>query len=213
MYRYIPNLITVSRLILTVLFFIAINVQTSAEEFLLMMWLAFVIFVLAVFSDALDGWLARHWKVETAFGRIVDPFADKILICGAFVFFSFRGIVPNGVQLPATMAGNATTGIVPWMAVVLIAREFLITGIRGYAESRGIDFRAQWAGKIKMIAQCLAVGAVLLCLALGPVFKASPLFYYLLLARDAAIWVTVVVTVLSAIQYIIRARQLIHDKI
>jgi CDP-diacylglycerol---glycerol-3-phosphate 3-phosphatidyltransferase len=213
MYRYIPNLITVSRLLLTVLFFIAINVRTSADKFPLMMWVAGTIFVLAVFSDALDGWLARHWKVETAFGRIVDPFADKILICGAFVFFSFRGIVPDGVQLPADMAGNAATGIVPWMAVVLIAREFLITGIRGYAESRGIDFRAQWAGKIKMIAQCFAVVGVLLGLALGPVFKASPLLYGLLLARDAAIWITVVVTVLSALQYIVRARQLIHDKV
>ncbi|HTV47010.1 MAG TPA: CDP-alcohol phosphatidyltransferase family protein [Phycisphaerae bacterium] len=212
MYRYIPNLITVSRLVLTALFFIVINLQTSATNFPLLMWLALGVFVLAIFSDALDGWLARHWKAETAFGRIVDPFADKILICGAFVFFSCGKIIPGEVTLPVNMSGDAATGIVPWMAVVLTAREFLITGIRGYAESRGIDFRAQWAGKIKMMAQCSAIIGVLVCLALGTVLKSSMVLNGLLIARNVAIWITVVVTVLSAIQYIIRGRQLIHEQ-
>jgi CDP-diacylglycerol---glycerol-3-phosphate 3-phosphatidyltransferase len=212
MYRYIPNLITLSRLILTLLFFVTINITVSAVEFARLMWLAMGMFLLAVFSDALDGYLARHWKVETAFGRVVDPFADKILICGAFVFFSFQGFVPMDLALPSYIHGPEITGIVPWMAVLLIAREFLITGIRGFAESRGIDFRAQWAGKLKMFIQCAAIVGVMLCLALVEPLSSSPILYWLVCMRDLAIWATLVITVLSAIQYIVRARRLIHEK-
>jgi phosphatidylglycerophosphate synthase len=205
MYRYIPNLITIARLVLTVVFFIVLNVHEDAT-FHPSMWVAFVVFLLAVSTDWIDGYLARKWKVESAFGRVVDPFADKIMICGAFIFFSsddFINLAAKSAAPNPTL--GALTGVAPWMAVVLIGREFLITGIRGLAESRGIDFRADWAGKIKMTVQCIAVGAVL--------FHIATRWKYLWVwwVRDGAIWVTLVVTVASATTYIIRARRLIKE--
>ena len=206
MYRYIPNLITIARLLLTVAFFTLLHVHDQ-NTFARQMWIAFGVFVLAVLSDVLDGYLARSWKVESAFGRVVDPFVDKILICGAFVFFSSNEFINVAEKLfPADVTSAVTiTGVVPWMAVVLIAREFLITGIRGLAESRGIDFRADWAGKVKMFTQSVAIGAIIVDLAtVGRV-------HWVHLTRDGAIWVTLIVTVLSMTTYIMRARRLIRE--
>ena len=142
-------------------------------------------------------------------GRVVDPFVDKILICGAFVFFSSNHFIDVAMrskfpEYPATahVAVPSLTGVVPWMVVVLLGREFLITSIRGLAEAQGVAFRADWAGKIKMFTQSFAAGAVLVDLALvGHV-------PWVHVTRDVAIWVTVVVTILSATTYILRAWRL-----
>jgi CDP-diacylglycerol---glycerol-3-phosphate 3-phosphatidyltransferase len=208
MYRHVPNLITIVRLLLTVVFFVILNTNRQ-DNFERQMWLGFVVFVVAGLTDILDGYLARKWKVESAFGRIVDPFADKILICGAFVFFSsnhfidvaMRSKFPEYPLTPHT-AAPSLTGVVPWMVVALLGREFLITSIRGLAEAQGGAFRADWAGKIKMFAQSFAVGAVMVDLALkGQV----PWVHW---TRNVAIWVTVVVTILSATTYVLRAWRL-----
>ncbi len=203
MYRQVPNLITVSRLVITALFFIAINLRVGANHFTILMAVCFGLFLLATGSDVLDGYLARSWKVESAFGRVVDPFADKILICGAFVFFCSPVVPVAVVEACAHPAIYSPTGIAPWMAVVLIAREFLVTGIRGLAESRGIDFRAKWMGKLKMFFQSIAVGGVVVCFMAASPLRGSMALYGLLVARDVAIWLTVLITVVSAWQYIV----------
>jgi CDP-diacylglycerol--glycerol-3-phosphate 3-phosphatidyltransferase len=208
-YRHIPNLITIARLVLTVVFFAVLNVN-ERETFARQMWTGFVVFLLAGGTDFLDGYLARRWKAESAFGRVVDPFVDKILICGAFIFFSSNHFISVAAKdlFPGAGGGQSlgtVTGVVPWMAVVLIGREFLITSIRGLAESRGIDFRADWAGKIKMIVQSVAVGAVMVDLAL--IQKVA----WVHVVRDVCIWTTVVVTVLSATTYIVRARKIVTE--
>src|ERR1035437_7700111 len=193
MYRQIPNLITLARLALTVVFFVLLNVPHE-NTFIWHMQIAFVVFLVAVLTDILDGYLARKWKVESAFGRVVDPFVDKILICGAFIFFSSDDFINIAIlkEYPGTSLTSTIniTGVHPWMAVVIIAREFLITSIRCLAESKGIDFRSDWAGKIKMFVQSIAVAAVILDLA---VISKVPWIHVL---RDVAIWTTVVVTVL-----------------
>ncbi len=206
MYRHIPNLITIARLILTVVFFLLLHVHDQTN-FQRQMWIAFGVFCVAVWSDVLDGYLARTWKVESAFGRVVDPFVDKILICGAFIFFSSNDFVDVAEKLfPADVTSAATiTGVVPWMAVVLIGREFLITSIRGLAESRGIDFRADWAGKIKMFTQSIAIGAILVDLATIDRVR------WMHVTRDVAIYTTLIVTILSMTTYIVRARKLLRD--
>lgn len=208
MYKQIPNLITIARLVLTVVFFLLLNLHET-DTFYRNMYVAFVVFLLAVFTDFLDGYLARKWKAESAFGRVVDPFVDKIMICGAFAFFASDDFVNVAVAKQTfpleTRNSMLLTGVVPWMVVVLIGREFLITGIRGLAESRGIDFRADWAGKIKMIIQCIAVAAIILHIA------TQWRYPWLRLTRDITIWITLAVTILSAIGYIVRARKLLRD--
>ncbi len=210
LYRQVPNLITIGRLVVTGLFFVLITVPAAPSQTVFRAWLSLLVFTLAVISDVLDGYLARSWRVESVFGRVVDPFADKILICGAFVFFSEPGW--RAWPLPPAMAAlhYSSTGIYAWMAVVLIAREFLVTGIRALAEGQGLDFRAQWAGKVKMVVQCAAIIAVILCPALGYELRPNNL-QILLMVRNAAIWLTLAVTVLSAAQYIWLAKKLIHS--
>lgn len=202
-YRHIPNLITIARLALTVVFFMLLNIHGPGvgPDFQRQMWIAFACFVVAALTDVVDGYLARKWKVESAFGRVVDPFVDKILICGAFIFFSSNDFI-NAVHIKEQYA----TGVHPWMAVVLIAREFLITSIRGLAESRGINFKADWAGKIKMFTQSFAIGAVLVDLAIA---GSEP---WVRTVRDIAIWTTVIVTVLSATTYCLRARAIVFEE-
>lgn len=209
MYRHVPNLITIARLVLTVVFFALLNVHQS-DTFVRQMWVCFVVFIIATLTDALDGYLARHWKVESAFGRVVDPFVDKILVCGAFVFFSSTNFITAAEisELRQGAAITSITGVAPWMVVLLIGREFLITGLRGLAESKGIDFRADWAGKIKMFVQSFAIGAILVDVATA--YHAGPVGW-IHLTRDISIWATLIVTVLSATGYVIRARRVIHE--
>jgi CDP-diacylglycerol---glycerol-3-phosphate 3-phosphatidyltransferase len=209
MKRHVPNLITIIRCVLTVIFFVLLNTNNTGN-FEFQMWLGFVVFVVAGLTDMLDGYLARKWKVESAFGRIVDPFADKILICGAFVFFSSNHFIDVAVRsrfpefaqnlpFPRPMATPSLTGVVPWMVVVILGREFLVTSIRGLAEAQGVKFRADWAGKIKMVIQAFAAGSVLVNLATLDHHR------WIHVTRDIAIWVTVIVTILSATTYILRA--------
>lgn len=202
MYRHVPNLITIARLVLTVLFFWILNDNDQAT-FSRQMWIAFVVFVVATLTDILDGYLARKWKVESAFGRVVDPFVDKLLICGAFIFFSSNHFIDTAVRSEFLVrTPGSITGVFPWMVVVLIAREFLITSIRGLAEAQGIDFRADWAGKVKMFTQSVAAGAVLVYLA--DKGRAE----WIRITRDVFIYTTVTVTVLSSLTYIVRAWRL-----
>ena len=202
MYRYVPNLITLLRLALTVVFFFTLNINDNTN-FERQMWVGFIVFLIATLSDILDGYLARRWKAESAFGRVVDPFVDKILICGAFIFFSSNHFIAAAVRTDKFFQPSyIITGVEPWMVVVLIAREFLITSIRGLAEAQGADFRSDWAGKIKMFTQSVAASAVLVDLALDSRVG------WVHVTRDVAIWTTLVVTVLSAITYILRARRI-----
>ena len=198
MYRHVPNLITILRLLLTVVFFIILNIN-DVDSFSRQMWLGFIVFIVATLTDILDGYLARKWKVESAFGRIVDPFVDKILICGAFIFFSSNHFLAVPAKLNLFPKDQFVTGVEPWMVVVLVAREFLITSIRGLAEAQVVNFKADWAGKIKMFTQSFAAGAVLVDLATVDQHR------WVHVTRDLAIWITVVVTVLSSITYILRA--------
>ncbi|MEI7766038.1 MAG: CDP-alcohol phosphatidyltransferase family protein [Phycisphaerae bacterium] len=204
--RHIPNIITVARLALTVVFFILLH-QNQPDNFTRTMWTAFGVFVVAAVTDFIDGYLARTWQVESAFGRVVDPFVDKIMICGAFIFFCSPYFINDTMLHKFVVKGSdwSVTGVRPWMAVVLIGREFLITSIRGLAEAQGIDFRADWAGKIKMFCQSVAVGAVLVDLAVS--FGQEPV-QFVRWTRDIMIWITLITTVASAGGYLWRARQL-----
>jgi CDP-diacylglycerol--glycerol-3-phosphate 3-phosphatidyltransferase len=129
----VPNQLTVLRLLLSIVLFVFI-----AYEYYLT---SLALFVIAASTDWLDGYWARKYGQVTNLGRILDPFVDKIIICGAFIF-----LVPI-----------ANSGVVAWMAVVIVGRELLVTALRSYLEGEGADFSANMAGKLKMVVQCLAV--------------------------------------------------------
>jgi CDP-diacylglycerol---glycerol-3-phosphate 3-phosphatidyltransferase len=145
----LPNRITVGRLVLALLFFAFFKFAslTDAAEW----WkpaVAGTIFVLAVATDALDGYYARKLGLLTDFGRIADPVVDKIIVAGGLIFLS-----------ATSWAGE----VVPvWMVVLIISREFMVSGLRGFIEARGVAFPSRWDGKLKMILQCIAIPAVFL---------------------------------------------------
>jgi CDP-diacylglycerol---glycerol-3-phosphate 3-phosphatidyltransferase len=136
-----PNQLTLARIVLSLAMFV----------FLPLGWYrtSIALFVVTVGTDWLDGYWARKYQQITQFGRVVDPFADKLLICGTFILLA--GVAPlNDGTLPSEIA--------PLMAVVVTARELLVTALRTFVEQHGGDFSAKWVGKWKMALQCLAAG-------------------------------------------------------
>ena len=156
MTRHLPNILTVGRLALTIVFLVIILYSPRAENPSLLLNIGFFIFVIAGLTDIVDGWLARKLQVTTRFGRIVDPLADKVLVCGAFVCFAIVGR-PLLFNL-----SESAHGILHWgVAGILIAREAYVTLLRQRAEAQGFNFAATASGKLKMFFQAFAVGTVI----------------------------------------------------
>src|SRR5260370_10234980 len=132
----LPNLLTASRFVLALILFALIAYQ---------LWFSrLVVFVVAAFTDWLDGYLARKQGLTSTLGRNLDPLVDKVLTCGAYIFL-----------LPIDRAGVA-----PWMVTVVVSRELVITSLRSFLENQGARFGAEWIGKIKMGLQCAALIAI-----------------------------------------------------
>ena len=183
----IPNLITISRLLMAVVLFVLIEADGWWKT-------ATVLFAIAAATDFLDGFIARRYGLVTPLGRILDPFADKIIICGVFVFLLSVG------------GSESKSGVTAWIVVVVLAREMFVTSLRGFLEKRGQDFSAALSGKLKMVLQCAAVPLCLLSMDSEIVER----FDSLIRARDILVLVMVVVTVFSGVEYSIRAVRMIR---
>jgi CDP-diacylglycerol--glycerol-3-phosphate 3-phosphatidyltransferase len=173
----IPNRITLSRLFLAIVFFVFLTYRYFN--------VAFVIFLVAAVTDWLDGYLARKWELSTDLGLLVDPFVDKVIICGTFIIF---------VHLAKEI-------IVPWMVITIVAREFLVSSIRGFSESKGIKFASNIWGKTKMFIQSWTICAIILYYAH---FENVTWAEYMV---SAFIWITVIVTIGSGMTYVYSAKK------
>lgn len=180
----LPNLITLSRLGLAVILFWLIYVEGF--------WIsAAVLFVVAAATDAIDGYIARKYGQVTTLGRILDPFVDKIIVCGAFVFL---------------LEKKADSGVNSWMVMSVIGREMFVTGLRSFLEQAGKDFSAAFIGKAKMALQCVAITMSLL--SLSPEVGGETFNFY----RDIVLWAAVAVTVYSGLTYAIRGFQMLRPQ-
>ncbi len=165
MLKQLPNILTMGRLVLTIIFLVMILMapQYYADgevPFPGFLDVAFILFVFAGLTDIADGIAARRLNVTSKFGRIVDPLADKILVCGAFICFGIIG------QPKLFDFGPGELAIIHWsVAGVLIAREVFVTVLRHIAESRGVNFAATVSGKVKMFLQSFAIGTVIIKIA------------------------------------------------
>lgn len=178
----VPNFITLARLILALVLFAMISCGSS--------WIAATImFVVAAATDALDGFIARKYGLVTTLGRILDPFADKIIICGAFLF----------------LVAQPKSGVTAWMALIVFGREMFVTSLRAFLEQHGRDFSAIWSGKVKMALQCLAVAASLLSMD-ARLAEVSAF----ILTRDIVLWATVAITIYSGVEYTYRAYRMLR---
>ena len=206
--RRLPNGLTMMRLVLAAAFFGTLNAYRYPDHNTLWANIAVGLFILAAITDALDGYLARKWKVESAFGRIMDPFCDKVLVLGGFIYLAGpRFVVPEWVERGDFF--TISTGVYPWMVAVILARELLVTGFRGEAESRGVSFASNWWGKGKMILQSIAIPIVIV---LAANFKTGAADTPGVVARwvcYVVVYTTVIVTIGSALPYVFAYRRVI----
>jgi len=162
MIRFIPNILTFGRLVLAFVFLVMILYSPTVENKSSFLDVAFVLFVVTGLTDIVDGKIARKYNVTSKLGRIMDPLADKVLVCGAFLCFAVIGepiLFPNHIS-PAIMA------YIQWSILAIItAREVYVTILRQVAESKGINFAATTSGKAKMFAQSFAIGTVIVKIA------------------------------------------------
>ena len=170
----VPNVLTLSRLGLSVLVFAFI-----ANAWY---WAALGVFIVAALTDALDGYFARLLDQGTAIGRQLDPLVDKVIVCGAFIYL---------LSIP-------DTGLAPWMVTTIVVRELLIQGLRSHLEGGGQPFGAKTAGKLKTLAQCLSIMAILVALGVQPSLPWR-------VARDVVTWSAVGLTIYSGLGYFVLA--------
>lgn len=203
MHQKLPNILTMVRLLLALGFFLILTLAITPESFAhRQSWgnIALGVFIFAALTDFLDGYLARKWDVVSVFGRIMDPFCDKVLVLGAFIYLASPRLqlIEDGQLLQVT-------GVHAWMVVIIFSRELLVTSIRAFVESRGISFAADWPGKIKMILQSIAIPLCLLTVMNRPLLELD----WLVFLRDALVWVTVLFTAISVVPYITRAMKIL----
>lgn len=196
----IPNVLTAARVVLALVFFGALWIglagrapSVRVEDRAVWLWVGAALFVVAAVTDALDGYLARRWNAVSAFGRIMDPFADKLLVLGAFVMLAS----PAFADVTDTGWAQAS-GVHAWMVALILGRELFVTSARGYYEGLGVDFSAGLAGKLKMVLQSVCVPAILVLLATLGSDRGR-------LAIDLIVWGTLGVTAWSLLPYAIRA--------
>ena len=195
----LPNQLTLSRFVMAALLFVLIAFEQ---------WLGcLIVFLVAAVTDWLDGYLARRWKVEGAFGRVVDPYVDKVLVIGSFIFFAGKNfIIADPSPGPASrFVVQTITGVAPWMVVVILARELLVTSFRGLGEGAGQQFGAAFSGKVKMVVQSVTILVVLVYVNYFAPRRGSTAEHALGFVRDLCVWTTVAVTVLSGLAYVRRA--------
>ena len=208
----IPNQLTVARIGLAGGFFVLLGIyEYGAAGTQCLLNTAMGVYIVAGITDVLDGWIARRWNLTSAFGRIVDPFVDKVLVVGAFVMltgsnFAFQPGLDQNVPdaaLAVWLTGHMLSGVQAWMVVAILAREFVVSAVRGYSESQGIKFPANSAGKIKMLVQSVAICMVMFQLANFP--DCVSLIY----AKVALVWAAMIITILSGLLYVGKARKLL----
>jgi CDP-diacylglycerol--glycerol-3-phosphate 3-phosphatidyltransferase len=161
----------------------------GAENKTPFMDIAFVLFVITGMTDLIDGPIARKLNVVSKFGRILDPLADKVLVCGAFICLALIG-EPKLFNWP-----QATLKIIHWStAAIIIAREIYVTILRQIAEARGINFAATFSGKIKMFIQSVTIGVILIKIAHFPTPTWASCF------TSTVLIITLAVTIVSGLR-------------
>lgn len=182
----LPNSITFARLVLTAIFVVAASIGGFAAY-----TVALITFILAAASDWLDGYLARKLDLVTSLGKLMDPLADKILVASAFVFFSSVGLCP------------------PWVTIIIIGREFLVTGLRQIAVEKGEVIAADRLGKWKTTFQLTFGISCLVWLIMGPVQEPNSFVAFFKMLSDPenplsiiSLWGAFALTLISGANYL-----------
>ena len=173
----LPNKLTVFRVILIPFFVLFLLLDITAYD----RWFALAIFIIASLTDFLDGHIARKYNLVTNFGKFMDPLADKLLVCSAMI------CLVELARIPA------------WVVIVIIAREFIISGFRLVASDNGVVIAASYWGKFKTTFQI-----VMICLMIADL---EPL----ILITQIVMWVALALTVISLVDYLIKNKSVMQD--
>ena len=175
----LPNKLTILRVFMIPFFvlFMLTNITGAADK-----WIAVAIFVIASFTDFLDGYLARKYNLVSNFGKFMDPLADKLLVSAAMICLVEMG------RLPA------------WIVIIIISREFIISGFRLIASDNGVVIAASYWGKFKTVFQ-MAMIIVLIC-NLGGVFG---------IVETVLICISLILTIVSLVDYIVKNINVLKD--
>ncbi len=180
----LPNLITTLRFLLAGLLAILLTREQSRG----MGFVSWLVFSMAAGSDWIDGYFARRYQSVTALGKLMDPLADKVLVATALIM-----LIPLD-RLPA------------WVALVILCREMLVTGLRGMASASGVVVAASGLGKIKSIIQYIGLGTLIFPLGLVPI-------PHLHLLGLVIVYVALLLTVWSGMDYFYRLRQVFLEDV
>lgn len=175
----LPNKLTILRVIMIPVFvlFMLTGLGGAASK-----WIALALFIIASLTDLLDGHLARKHNLVTNFGKFMDPLADKLLVCAAMIC-----LVENG-QLPS------------WIVIVIISREFIISGFRLIASDNGVVIAASYWGKFKTVFQM-----IMICMMIADIAVFSIL-------TKIIMWIALILTVVSLVDYLIKNKDVIKEQ-
>lgn len=180
----LPNKLTIFRVILIVPFILLLlggNAGWFGANIVITDMIALLIFVIASLTDLADGKIARKYNLVTNFGKFMDPLADKLLVCSALIALIELGRIPS------------------WVVIIIIGREFIISGFRLIASDNGVVIAASYWGKFKTTFQM-----VMVCLMIA---NLQPLK----LVTDIVMWVALVLTVISLIDYLVKNKAVMRD--
>jgi len=182
----LPNKLTVLRMAMVPFFVVFMLLSMQYEWF---KWIALGLFVIASLTDMLDGKIARKYNLVTNFGKFMDPLADKLLVCSAMIGLTELGMIPA------------------WMTIIVISREFIISGYRLIAAEQGIVIAAGFWGKIKTVCQMVMI-CVMLIVANGHAFTVNGVvgvaYDVIYLIGTVLLWASVALTIISLIDYLVK---------
>ena len=174
----LPNKLTILRMSMIVPFvvFMLVPIGGAAGK-----WIALALFVIASLTDLLDGKIARKYNLVTTFGKFMDPLADKLLVCSALICLVELGRIPA------------------WIVIIIISREFIISGFRLVASDKGVVIAASWWGKFKTTFQM-----VMIVLMIADIAALS-------IVTQIVMWIALILTVVSLIDYLVKNKDVMKD--
>ena len=185
----VPNQLTIFRVILVFPFIVLLlggNAGWFGNNLLIPNWIALTIFIIASLTDLLDGKIARKYNLVTNFGKFMDPLADKLLVCAALICLVEMGRIPS------------------WVVIIIISREFIISGFRLIASDNGVVIAASYWGKFKTVFQMIMV-----CLMITGL---QDLIAWYGLLTNIVMWIALILTIISLADYLVKNKDVMEDK-
>ena len=173
----LPNKLTILRVIMIPFFIVFLLIPITPYD----KWIALAIFILASLTDLLDGKIASKYNLVTNFGKFMDPLADKLLVCSALICLIELDKIPA------------------WMVIIIIAREFIISGFRLVASDNGVVIAASYWGKFKTTFQMVAV-----CLLIADIAAID-------VVTQIILWIAVILTVVSLVDYLVKNKEVMKE--